>query len=129
MRIFGAWCGTPARGGMRRVRSVAEAMTWCENNGIDHIFGLSGTKPLASKVDKVAEDIRTQHAIDNLAVLRSYTEARPKAKSWDRERCTVARAETATLGPHIPFVVTSLDVGAAEWINDSLYWVRGQTEI
>jgi hypothetical protein len=21
-----------------------EAMTWCENNGIDYIFGLSGTK-------------------------------------------------------------------------------------
>jgi hypothetical protein len=26
-----------------------EAMTWCENNGIDYIFGLSGTKPLARK--------------------------------------------------------------------------------
>jgi len=22
-----------------------EAMTWCENNGIDYILGLSGTKP------------------------------------------------------------------------------------
>ncbi|MGF6312218.1 hypothetical protein ABIB82_006112, partial [Bradyrhizobium sp. i1.8.4] len=30
-----------------------EAMTWCENNGIDYIFGLSGTKPLARKVDEV----------------------------------------------------------------------------
>jgi hypothetical protein len=24
-----------------------EAMTWCENNCIDYMFGLSGTKPLA----------------------------------------------------------------------------------
>jgi hypothetical protein len=32
-------------------------MTWCENNGIDYIFGLSGTKPLARKVDEVADDI------------------------------------------------------------------------
>ena len=31
-------------------------MTWCENNGIDYIFGLSGTKPLARKVDEVADD-------------------------------------------------------------------------
>ena len=28
-----------------------EAMAWCETNGIDYIFGLSGTKPLARKVD------------------------------------------------------------------------------
>jgi hypothetical protein len=68
-----------------------EAMTWCENNGIDYIFGLSGTKPLARKVDEVADDIRTRRAIDNLPVLRGYTETRHKAKSWDRERRTVAR--------------------------------------
>src|SRR6187399_1081769 len=36
-----------------------EAMTWCETNGIDYIFGLSGTKPLARKADEVADDIRT----------------------------------------------------------------------
>src|SRR5450759_1366818 len=50
-----------------------EAMTWCENNGIDYIFGLSGTKPLARKVDEVADDIRTRRAIENLPVLRGYT--------------------------------------------------------
>src|SRR6478735_2589123 len=43
-----------------------EAMTWCENNGIDYIFGLSGTKPLARKVDEVADDIRTRRAFENL---------------------------------------------------------------
>src|SRR6187399_3741690 len=36
-----------------------EAMAWCETNGIDYIFGLSGTKPLARKADEVADDIRT----------------------------------------------------------------------
>ncbi|BAR55653.1 putative transposase [Bradyrhizobium diazoefficiens] len=43
-----------------------EAMAWCETNGIDYIFGLSGTKPLARKVDEVADDIRTRRAIENL---------------------------------------------------------------
>src|SRR5271170_1508177 len=75
-----------------------EAMTWCENNGIDYIFGLSGTKP------------------------------RHQAKSWDRERRTVARIEATTLGLDIRFVVTCLDVGSAEWIYDSLYCARGQAE-
>src|SRR5882672_9401867 len=105
-----------------------EAMTWCENNGIDYIFGLSGTKPLARKVDEVADDIRTRRAIENLPVLRGYTETRHKAKSWDRERRTVARIEATMLGPDIRFVVTSLDVGSAEWIYDSLYCARGQAE-
>jgi hypothetical protein len=105
-----------------------EAMTWCENNGIDYIFGLSGTKPLARKVDEVADDIRTRRAIENLPVLRGYTETRHKAKSWDRERRTVARIEATMLGLDIRFVVTSLDVGSAEWIYDSLYCARGQAE-
>ncbi|MHC2657911.1 hypothetical protein ACVMHY_010490 [Bradyrhizobium barranii subsp. barranii] len=68
-------------------------MAWCETNGIDYIFGLSGTKPLARKVDEVADDIRTRRAIENLPVLRGYTETRHKAKSWDRERRTVARID------------------------------------
>ncbi|MHC2575418.1 hypothetical protein ACVI1J_002930 [Bradyrhizobium diazoefficiens] len=104
-----------------------EAMAWCETN-IDYIFGLSGTKPLARKVDEVADDIRTRRAIENLPVLRGYTETRHKAKSWDRERRTVARIEATMLGLDIRFVVTSLDVGSAEWIYDSLYCARGQAE-
>ncbi|MGY3695822.1 hypothetical protein ACVIGA_005902 [Bradyrhizobium sp. USDA 3240] len=105
-----------------------EAMAWCETNGIDYIFGLSGTKPLARKVDEAADGIRTRRAIENLPVLRGYTETRHKAKSWDRERRTVARIEATMLGLDIRFVVTSLDVGSAEWIYDSLYCARGQAE-
>jgi hypothetical protein len=103
-------------------------MTWCENNGIDYIFGLSGTKPLARKVDEVSDDVRTRRAIENLPVLRGYAETRHKAKSWDRERRAVARIEATTLGLDIRFVVTSLNVGSAEWIYDSLYCARGQAE-
>src|SRR5579863_4882663 len=103
-------------------------MTWCENNGIAYIFGLSGTKPLARKVDEVADDIRTRRAIENLPVLRGYTETRHKAKSWDRERRTVARIEATPLGLDIRFVVTNLECGSPEWIYDSLYCARGQAE-
>jgi hypothetical protein len=84
-----------------------EAMTWCENNGIDYLFGLSGTRPLARKVDEVADSIRTRRAIENLPVLRGYAETRHKAKSWDRERRAVARIEATKLGLDIRFVVTS----------------------
>jgi len=105
-----------------------EAMNWCEDNGIDYIFGLSGTKPLARKVDEIADDIRTRRAIERLSVLRGYAETRHQAKSWDRERRAIARIEATELGLDIRFVVTSLDIGSAEWIYDSLYCARGQAE-
>jgi len=89
-------------------------MTWCENNGIDYIFGLSGTKPLARKVDEVTDDIRTRRAIENLPVLRGYTETRHQANPGIAERRAVARIEATKLGLDIRFVVTSLDVGSAE---------------
>jgi hypothetical protein len=66
--------------------------------------------------------------IEKMAVLRGYTETRHKAKSWDRERRTIARIEATMLGLDIRFVVTSLDAGSAEWIYDSLYCARGQAE-
>ena len=105
-----------------------EAMTWCEDNGVDYIFGLSGTKPLAGKVDAPADVVRTARAIADKAVVRGYAETRHKAGSWDRERRVVGRIEATRLGLDIRFVVTSLDIGSAEWIYDSLYCARGQAE-
>ena len=49
-----------------------------------------------------------------------------QAKSRDHERRTVARIEATKLGLDIRFVVTSLNVGSAEWIYDSLHCARGQ---
>jgi hypothetical protein len=105
-----------------------EAMTWCEQNGIDYVFGLAGTKPLARKVDEASDAVRTKRAVDNQAVVRGYTEARHAAGSWHRERRVVARIEATEQGLDIRYVVTSLRIGSAEWIYDSLYCARGQAE-
>jgi hypothetical protein len=59
-----------------------EAMTWCEDNGIDYVFGLPGTRQLIRKVDEVADIVRTARAIDDKPVLRGYAETRHKANSW-----------------------------------------------
>ena len=105
-----------------------EAMAWCENNGVDYIFGLPGSKPLSKKVDEAADFVRTERALFNKDVVRGYAETRHKAKSWDRERRVVARMEATTLGLDIRFVVTNFEHGSAEWIYDSLYCARGQAE-
>ena len=60
--------------------------------------------------------------------MRGYAETRHKAGTWDRERRAIARIEATMLGLDIRFVVTSLDIGSAEGIYDSLYCARGQAE-
>jgi Transposase DDE domain group 1 len=105
-----------------------EAMSWCEHNGIDYVFGLTGTKPLARKVDVVADAVRTERAVAKMAAVRGYTETHHRAGSWDRERRVVARIEATEQGLDIRYVVTSLHVGSAEWLYASFYCARGQAE-
>jgi hypothetical protein len=105
-----------------------EAMAWCEDNGIDYVFGLPGSKPLSRKVDDAADAVRTERAVSDKPVVRDYAETRHKAKSWNRERRAVARIEATTLGLDIRFVVTNLGYGSPEWIYDSLYCARGKAE-
>jgi len=105
-----------------------EAMAFCEQNGVDYVFGLAGTKPLARKVDEVSDVVRAERAIENAAVVRRYTETRHAAGSWNHERRVVARIEATEQGLDIRYVVTSLSIGSAEWIYDSLYCARGQAE-
>ena len=39
-----------------------EVMDWCEDNGLDYVFGLSGNRILAATVEDKADDIRTRRA-------------------------------------------------------------------
>ena len=49
-------------------------MDWCEDNGLDYVFGLSGNKILAAAVDDKADDIRTRRALEQMLVLRGYAQ-------------------------------------------------------
>jgi hypothetical protein len=105
-----------------------EAMQWCEDNGVDYVFGLPGSKPLSKKIDEEADAARTERAVLGKDAVRSFTQTRHRAGTWNRERRAVARIEATPLGLDIRFVVTSVEHGSPEWIYDSLYCARGQTE-
>ena len=53
-----------------------EAMTWCENNDVDYIFGLPGNVVLDRLVETAADDIRVRRAERQAAVLRGLAETR-----------------------------------------------------
>lgn len=113
-----------------------EAMSWCEANGVDYIFGLAGNAALDRLVDPAADDIRVRRAEGQLAVLRGFTETRYAAKSWARERRVVARVEASASheddmlrrGIDIRYAVTSLKTGDAQHIYETVYCARGQAE-
>src|SRR5512133_1360990 len=105
-----------------------EVMDFCDANGIDYVFGLSGNDVLRRLVEPIADDVRVRRAAANAAAIRRYTETRYGAKSWHVDRRVVARIEATAQGLDIRYVVTSFTHGSAEWLYDSLYCARGQAE-
>src|SRR5712664_3666762 len=103
-------------------------MEWCDEDGVDFIFGLPGNAVLDRVVDVTADDIRTDRALDRKPCLRGFAETSYRAKSWNTDRRACARIEATTKGLDIRFVVTSIEVGSAEQIYETLYYARGQAE-
>jgi DDE family transposase len=104
-----------------------EAMSWCEANGIDYIFGLAGNDVLAAMLHPAADALCVKRALSGAPKLRRCSKLRYGAKSWDEPRRVVARLEATRLGLDIRYVVTSL-MGAAGHLYETVYCARGQAE-
>jgi Transposase DDE domain group 1 len=105
-----------------------EVMDFCDEQGIDFVFGLAGNDVLRRLVEPDADDVRVCRAEIDAAVIRRCTETRYSAKSWQVDRRVVARIEATGQGLDIRYVVTSFTHGSAEWLYESLYCARGQAE-
>ena len=104
-----------------------ELMDFCDKHGLDYLFGVTGTKALAAKVEHIADPIRVERALTSAPAVRGFAETRHAAKSWKVERRVVARIEATPLGLDIRYVVTSLE-GDAERLYEGVYCQRGQAE-
>lgn len=80
----------PAKAGGR-----PEVMAWCEENGIEFIFGLPGNAVLSRLVEVAADDVRGRRAEAEAAAddarVRRYAETSYGAKSRGCERRVAAR--------------------------------------
>lgn len=104
-----------------------EAMSWCEANRVDYIFGLSGNCVLDAKVAALADDLCVRRAEQGVEKLRIHSEIRYGAKSWKTERKVIARLEATTKGLDNRYIVTSLP-GRAVDLYEATYCDRGQAE-
>ena len=86
----------------------AEAMAWCEENGVNYIFGLAGNSVLHRFAYDVADDLKVRRAEAGAEKMRSFDAFDYAAGSWNRERRVVARLEATARGFDARYIVTSL---------------------
>ena len=88
-----------------------EAMAWCEENGVDYIFGLAGNRALHRLAYDVADDLKVRRAEAGADRMRGFASFDYAAGSWRRKRRVVARLEATTRGFDARYIVTSLTGG------------------
>jgi hypothetical protein len=106
-----------------------DTMTWCENNGVNYIFGLQRNPRLCKAIERQLKKSQRRYHQTKKASRRFRDFRYRTLESWDRSRRVVGKAEY--LGKENPrFVVTSLTKAeyGARALYEDLYCARGDME-
>jgi len=107
-----------------------ELMAWCEENGVDYIFGLARNNRLLRMIEPSLQSATRAQEILGGSV-RVYQELRYQTRtSWSNKRRVIAKAEVLPGKQNPRFIVTSLPAeyaGAAE-LYEHGYCARGDME-
>jgi hypothetical protein len=105
-------------------------MHWCEENGVDFLFGLAKNQRLLRMVGAEMHQAKQQFEATNTParVFKDFTYQ--TRKTWSRERRVVGKAEHLAKGENPRFVVTSLRSEAfdAQTLYEQEYCARGNME-
>lgn len=111
-----------------------ELMSWCENHGVDFVFGLARNQRLRKIIGAQMYEA-TQQWNQTCKPARVFAEfdyqtRKTKQSGWDRKRRVVAKAEHIDGKENPRFVVTSLSsVGwSGKALYEELYCARGDME-
>lgn len=107
-----------------------ELMAWCEENGVDYVFGLARNKRLEGEIADAMEEAHIQAEASGEAarVFRDFMWL--TLDSWSRRRRVVAKAEWTLQGANPRFIVTSLKAERlpARTLYEDIYCARGDME-
>jgi Transposase DDE domain group 1 len=105
-------------------------MRWCEESGVDYVFGLAKNPRLLAALAPELEQAAAQFARtgEPARVFKDFTYR--TLDSWSRGRRVVGKAEHLAAGPNPRFVVTSLppEACAARPLYEREYCGRGDME-
>ena len=105
-------------------------MSWCEDNGVGHVFALAKNQRLLKKIQKPLKQARRQCEKTGKPA-RVFTSFRYRTReSWSRTRRVVAKAEYLAKGANPRFVVTSFSAEQMDerFVYEQLYCARGEME-
>jgi hypothetical protein len=110
-----------------------EVMSWCEANGLEYIFGLSGNATLAAQVQTLEVRTEARYAARRATApagfkLRRYKDFQGGAKSWNCTRRIIARVEVGPDGVDTRYIVTNLTDRRAQGLYERKYCQRGRME-
>ena len=102
-------------------------MLWCEQHGVDYVFGLPRNPRLQAALEPAFE--RTEAlCVESGRPERTYDEwMHTTLTSWSRERRVIGKAEITLRGENPRFVVTSLKLDP-QTLYEKLYCARGDME-
>ena len=101
-------------------------LRWSEQNGVDYVVGLRRNPRVEKRAAYLSEQAEMKYEAGGEKV-RDFSWMSYGAKTWDRERLVIAKAEHTSLGKNPRFVITSLR-GDAQQIYDEIYCPRGDME-
>jgi len=105
-------------------------MRWCEDNGVDYVFGLAKRAGLTRIIGRELHEMKQQFTATGQPARKFSDLAYRTRKSWSRERRVVGKAEHLAKGSNPRFVVTSLapEDRDARTLYEDLYCARGEME-
>lgn len=105
-------------------------MAWCEESGVDYLFGLAKNARLKAALATPMRWARVRFRYTGEAQRLFHEFAYRTRSSWSRARRVVGKAEHLAKGENPRFVVTSLAASAvpARQLYEELYCARGEME-
>ncbi len=103
-----------------------ETLKYCDENGIGYVVGIARNAVLERLAAPFAAEAETAFN-ETAEKQRHFHEVRYAAKTWDRQRRVIVKAEHLAKGANTRFVVTNLD-DAPQHIYDGWYTPRGEME-
>jgi hypothetical protein len=105
-----------------------EIMAWCEERGVDYVFGLAKNPRLVRKIARESRRARRRFARTGKPA-RIFRDFHYRTReSWSRSRRVVGKAEHLEKGSNPRFVVTSLAAVPARVLYEDIYCARGEME-
>ena len=107
-----------------------ELMAWCEENGVDYVFGLARNNRLVAKIARELRSARREASKTGRAARRFKDFKWSTLDSWSRRRRVIGKAEWTRGEANPRFIVTSLDRSrsAGQALYEEVYCARGDME-